>query len=82
MVWKQKARKVKKVDERRQRIVAGGDGAVHLGLQHVGLDDVDNLLPLRLFQREEVAPLGVLVADEAPVDAGREVEDVDEGAAK
>jgi hypothetical protein len=68
IIWKQKARKVKK---------AGGDAAVHFDLEHIGLDDVGDFLALPAFQWEEVAPPGVLVAHEAPVDAGEEVEDVD-----
>src|ERR1035438_2088041 len=52
----------KEVDKCRQRIVARRNGAVQLGLQHVGLDHIHNLLPLRLFQREEVVPLGVFIA--------------------
>ena len=55
-------------------------GAVQLGLQHVGLDHVHNLLPLRLLQREEVVPLRVLVADKAPVEPRQKVEHVDERA--
>ena len=51
---------------------------MQLGLQHVGLDYVDNLLLLRLCEREKVIPLGVLVADKAPVDPRREVENVNE----
>ena len=53
---------------------------MHLGFQHVGFDDVDDLLPLRALEGEEGAPTGVLVADEAPVETRQEVEDVDEGA--
>jgi hypothetical protein len=67
-----KGQEGQEVDERRQRIVAGGDFAVHLDLQHVGLDDVDNFLPLLFGDREEVVPLGVLVADKSPVDAGQQ----------
>ena len=61
-----------------QRVVPGGDRPVHLDLQHVGLDDVDDLLLLRLLQREEGGPVGVLVADKAPVEPRQEVEDIDE----
>jgi len=51
-----------KVDERRQRIVPGGDLSVHFHLQHVRLHHVDNLLLLLLRHREEIGPLGVFVA--------------------
>jgi hypothetical protein len=68
------------VDEGCERVVAGGDGAVQLGLQHVGLNDVGDFGALAPGQREEVIPLRVLVADEAPVDAGQKVEGVDVGA--
>ena len=53
-----------------------------LTCKHVGLDDVDNFLPLLFGQREKVVPLGVLVADKSPVNAGGKVEDVDVGGGK
>ena len=51
---------------------------MQLRLQHVGLDDVHDLLLLRLCQREEVVPLGVLVAHESPVEPRQKVEDIHE----
>jgi len=53
---------------------------VELGFKHVGLDHVDDLLPLRFLEREEGIPVGILVADEAPVEPRQEVEDVNERA--
>ena len=49
---------------------------MQLGFKHIGLDDIDDLLPLRLFQREEGVPAGVPVPDEAPVEPRQEVEHV------
>src|SRR5208283_2891801 len=65
------------VDQTCKRVVPRGDGAVHLGFEHVGLDNVDNLLLLRALEREKGGPPGVLVADESPVNARRKVKDVD-----
>jgi len=55
---------------------------VQLGFENVGLDDVNDLLLLCAFQREEGTPPGVLVADEAPVEAGQEVEYITNAATK
>src|ERR1039458_5233332 len=66
------------IDHTSQRVVPVRDGPVLLGFQNVGFDDVDNLLPLRLLQREKRVPVGVLVADEAPIEPRQEVEDVNE----
>ena len=49
---------------------------MQLGLQHVGLDHVHDLLPLRFCQREEIVPPGILVAHKSPVNARQEVEDI------
>src|ERR1017187_328931 len=65
------------IDKCCKRIVTGGDFPVHLGLQNVGLDDVHNFPLLLLCYREKVIPLGVLVADEAPIDPRRKIEHID-----
>ena len=51
---------------------------MELGFKHVGFDDVDDLLALCGLERKEGTPTGVPVADEAPVKARQEVEDVNE----
>src|SRR5664280_866138 len=56
-----KREECQKVDKRRQRVVPGGDFAVHLRLQNISLDDVDNLFLLLLRNREEIIPPGVFV---------------------
>src|SRR5271157_246710 len=70
------------MDHTGQRVVPRGDGPVHLGLKHVGFDDIDDLLLLRLLEREEGVPMGVFVANKAPVEPCQEVKDVDERAHK
>src|ERR1035441_5986886 len=68
------------VDQPGQRVVPCRDRSVQLGFKHVGLDDVHDLLMLRLLEREKGVPVGVLVADEAPIKPRQKVEDVDERA--
>ena len=85
-IHREAARHLEQEDEEHHEVREVGQGVVAdrdkwpVGrLEDVHLEDGYDLAELREPQRQEVLPVGVLVADEAPVDAEREVEDEDVG---